>query len=495
MRCSPLARTLVATGSLLGAVALLAAGASPTLGSCARHRPALTYRPGGADVGSGGARRLIPCRLNTGHLAMEPSFGFGRRGDIFFQTWGTSPNLPGGVPPVSGVLRSSNDGRTWKDVSPRVGGVRTHPLSFDPQLIVDPRTSRIYTVDWEGSGAPLCAALSYSDDNGRGWTTSPLACGGFDGESVAVGPPVTSHPIGYPNLVYYCTGTTLGSSPPLSTPECSKSLDGGLTFVPTGEPPFPLTGADDLFGPWAGNPIVGPHGTLYVPKRFAGGPELAISHNEGLSWRTTSVARNGSASEANRLAVDARGRLYYTWIAANHLPYLAVSANRGRSWKRPIPLAPRGVRQASLPVVNVTPRGKVAAAYVATTDAPLRAPDYEPCNVLLSECTDGPYAHTTWSGYLTQVNRSRTATPVLHTALVNRRAAPLFKGGCAGEGQCKAVLDFLDVEFDGRGDPWAAYVDECALRRNFQPVFNASAGRCEDGVGEGFLSHLASRAR
>jgi hypothetical protein len=495
MRSALLARTLIAGTGLVGTVALLSVGAPSALGACAPQRPALTYRPGGGDLGSRGTRELIPCRFNTGHFAMEPSFGFGRHGDVFFENWGTRPNRPGGVPPVSGVLRSANGGRTWKDVSPRVGGVHTHPLSFDPQLIVDPRTSRIYTVDWEGSGSPLCAALSYSDDNGRRWTTSPLACGGFDGESVAVGPPVTSHPIGYPNLVYYCTGTTLGSSPPLSTPECSKSIDGGLTFTPTGQPPFPLTGADDVYGPWAGNPIVGPDGTLYVPKRFAGRPELAISHDEGRSWRTISVARNGSASEANRLAVDAQGRLYYTWIAANHLPYLAVSVSGGRSWESPIPLAPRRVRQASLPVVNVTPRGKVAAAYVATANAPRHAPDYAPCNVLLADCSDGPYAHTTWNGYLTQVDRPLTATPLLHTALVNRRRAPLFKGGCAAEGQCKAVLDFLDVEFDRRGDPWAAYVDDCALRRHFQPIFNAAAGRCEDGVGEGFLTRLTPRAR
>ena len=102
--------------------------------------------------------------------------------------------------------------------------------------------------------------LSYSDDNGDSWVSSPLACGGFDGESIGTGPPVSSSPVGYPDLVYYCTGTTPASSPPTTTPICSKSLDGGLTFQPTGAPPWPVADEEaqrDTFGPWAGNPVVG----------------------------------------------------------------------------------------------------------------------------------------------------------------------------------------------------------------------------------------------
>jgi hypothetical protein len=482
----------VACAGLLGTLALIAMRAPAATARCASSRAAITYRPGGPEL----ARhrpKLVPCRFNTEAISMEPSFAFRRSGRIFFQAWGTDQSQPGGVPPVASVLRSGDDGRTWRDVTPQIAGEQTHPQSFDPNLIVDPRTGRIYTVNWFGQGSPVCSALSYSDDAGRSWTTSPLACGGFDGETVTTGRPVSSHPIGYPNLVYYCTGTTPGSSPPLSTPECSKSLDGGLTFAPTGTPPFPLSGAEDVYGPWAGNPVVGPDGTLYVPKRFAELPQIAISRDEGVSWKTVAVADNGSASEANRVAADDHGRLYYTWIADDQHPYLAVSSNHGRSWGAPMDLAPRGLRRAALPVVGVGPDGTVAAAYVGTTDAPKHAPEYEPCNVHLSDCTDGPYGHTTWNGYLTQLNRPSDPSPLLRTALVNSPRSALFKGGCAPEGQCKALLDFLDVEFDNRGEPWAAYVDDCRLRRRFEPVFTVKAGRCRDGVGEGFLSRLTPR--
>src|SRR5204863_6292948 len=143
----------------------------------------------------------------------------------------------------------------------------------------DHRTGRIFSVNFIAGGSPTCAMLSYSDDNGDSWISSPAACGGFDGESIGAGPPVTSTTVGYPDLVYYCTGTTPGSSPPTTTPLCSKSLDGGMTFVPTGRLPWPVAGPDDVFGPWAGNPVVGPDGTLYVPKRFAGQPEIAVSRD------------------------------------------------------------------------------------------------------------------------------------------------------------------------------------------------------------------------
>jgi hypothetical protein len=480
-------RGSILVAALLGALALLVAHAPPAAADgCATSRPAIAYHPGGHELG---ATNLVPCGFDTGAISMEPSFAFGRHGTILFQAWKTAQANPGGLPPVASVLRSEDGGRTWQDVSPG-----THAQSFDPQLIVDPDTGRVYTVDWAGDGSALCAALSYSDDDGRDWTTSPLACGGFDGESVAAGPPVSSHPIGYPDLVYYCTGTTLGSSPPLSTPECSKSIDGGLTFAPTGMPPFPLSGAQDVYGPWAGNPVVGPDGTLFVPKRYAGRPQLAISRDEGQSWKTVSVADNGSASEANRVAVDGHGRLYYTWVADDQRPYLAESTHHGRTWGAPIDLAPRGVRRAALPVVGVS-GGKVAVAYVGSTDAPRKPAPYAPCNVHLSDCTDGPYRHTSWNGYLTELGRPKGSHPLLHTALVNPPGSPLFVGGCAPEGQCKALLDFLDVEFDGHGNPWAAFVDDCKLKRRFQPVFNAGAGRCEDGVGEGFLSRLAPRSR
>src|SRR5262249_9385871 len=126
----------------------------------------------------------------------------------------------------------------------------------------------------------------------------------------------------------------------------------------------------DKFGPWAGNPVVGADGTVYVPKRFAGQPEVAISHDEGLSWQRVLVAHNGSGGETPRMAIDAAGNAFYTWVSAAHLPFLTYSRDGGATWSAPIALAPRGLREADIPRVAAMGNGRVAVAYVGSTDSP-----------------------------------------------------------------------------------------------------------------------------
>jgi hypothetical protein len=469
----------------IGAQASLAPAQTPDP-RCDASRRAIEYHPGGpVQPGS----QLMPCRYDVGAVAMEPSFVFGNDGRILYQTWTTRPGSVGGLPPAPGVRRSDPTYSRWASVTPK--GVMAHPTSLDPYIYRDPWTRRVFTVDYLGTGVPLCSEISYTDDEGTHWTTSPLACGGFDGESIGAGPPVSSRTVGYPDIVYYCTGTTLGSSPPTTTPLCSKSIDGGLTFAPTGAAPFPLTGPNDVFAPWAGNPVVGPDGSLYLPKRWNGQPQLAISRNEGRSWSRVQVAGNGASGEATRVAVDPRsGDLFYTWTGADHMPYLSYSINRGGTWSGPVNLAPPGLRETALPRVAVSAAGRVAVVYLGSANAPGHPPYYADCNVFLSACTDGPYAGATWNGFITEIDSPMFPSPLLRTATVNPPSRPLFTGGCSADGACKGELDFLDVHFDASETAWGAFVDDCQLTRHFIPVFNAGAGPCQDGVGEGILGRL-----
>jgi hypothetical protein len=473
----------------LACVACTADAAAASTSGCDASRPAIVYRPGGRGHVPA-HKRLIPCRYDTGARALEPSLDFTRDGRIVYQAWELQSGAPGGAPPEPRVVRSDSSFANWQDISP-VG-----PLaSLDPYLMVDHRTGRLFSVNFLADGQEACATVSLSDDNGDSWVSSPVACGGFDGESVGAGPPVTSSTVGYPDLVYYCTGTTPASSPPTTTPICSTSLDGGLTFAPTGAPPWPLydEGAEgDTFGPWAGNPIVGADGSVYVPKRFAGQPEVAISHDEGLTWRRVQVASNGSGGETPRMARDDAGNLYYTWVGANHLPYLAYSRDGASSWSAPIALAPRGLREADIPRVAAMGDGRVTVAYVGSTDSSATPPFYPYCDALLSECTDGSYAGVTWNGYMTLIRNVFATPPKLQTATVNPPDQPLLVGGCSADGACKADLDFIDAKFGPAGEAFAAFVDDCALARDFTPVFGQELGSCGDFLGEGIVGRLTS---
>ena len=474
------------------AVPALGAGAVPAT-ACDQSRPAVAYGPGDRTAAVPDAGRLVPCRYDTGGRALEPSLDVTADGRVLFQEWQLRPGAPDGAPLRPSVYRSDASLSNWQDVSPPVGPV----TSLDPFLTIDHRTGRVFSVNFLADGQTNCATISHSDDDGTSWVSSLAACTGFDGESIGVGPPVSSKPIGYPDLVYYCTGTTPASSQPTTSPICSKSLDGGLTFVPTGTPPWPVvdqSAENDHFGPWAGNPIVGPDGAVYIPKRFAGQPEVAISRNEGLTWTHLQVAHNGSAGETPRMAVDARGDLFYAWAGDDHLPYLAYSRDGGRTWSAPIPLAPPGLREGVLPRPAVGSDGHVFVAYVGSADSPARPPFAEYCNVLLSPCDDANYAHVTWNGYMTDVSDVFAPHPRLQTATVNAPARPLLIGACSADGGCKAELDFIDAKVGPDGTDYAAFVDDCQLQRDYIPVFGQNMGRCGDNEGEGIVGRLVPAA-
>jgi hypothetical protein len=484
----------VITGGLVIATACgLCPATGVAAGRCESARPAIVYRPGGRGHVPGLRARLIPCRYTTGAESLEPSVSFTNGGRILFQAWELQAGTPGGVPPVPRVLRSSGSFTSWQDISP-LGPAQ----SLDPYLTVDHRTGRIFTVNYLADAQPTCATISYSDNEGESWTSSPVAgCGGFDGESIAAGPPVSSQPVGYPDLVYFCTGTVLGSGPPTTTPICEKSFDGGLTFQPTGTSPFPLYNEQaegDKFGPWAGNPVVGPDGAVYVPKRFAGQPEVAVSHDEGLTWQDIEVAHNGAGGETPRMAIDRAGDIFYAWVSARRLPYLAFSRDDGQTWSAPIAVAPRGLRQGLLPRVAATGNGRVMIAYIGSQQT--REGQYYPfCDALLEECTDGVFAGVEWNGYMTLIEDALITHPKLETGTVDPPSQPLLVGGCSADGGCKANLDFIGAEFGPEGDGYAAFVDDCTLERGFLPIFGAALGQCGDYVGEGIVGRLARGSR
>jgi hypothetical protein len=98
----------------------------------------------------------------------------------------------------------------------------------------------------------------------------------------------------------------------------------------------------------------------------------------------------------------------------------------------------------------------------------------------------------TWNGYMTRIPNALERRPKLETATVDPPSQPLRVGGCSADGACKANLDFIDMKFGPDGDPFAAFVDDCAVARDFPPIFSPQLGTCGDYEGEGIVGRLTS---
>ncbi|MDQ3957282.1 MAG: glycoside hydrolase [Actinomycetota bacterium] len=421
--------------ALTGALALVTSLPVPVAGNGdGSGGPAVAHRADGRTVTGAAALRAAPdARMfRLGHGAGEPTLGITAKGEIFVTASdGCVTSCPGSTEAVStvapggrAVYSTSDEGKTWVDVTPKAGDeVPTHVLTLDPYVYVDEATSRVFDIDL----TVVCSILSFSDDAGDSWISNPLACGEpvNDHQTVFAGPPVKSPTVGYENILYYCF-----NHPGFT--KCSKSLDGGITFVPTANiSPPDCSGLN-------GHGVAGRDGTIYVPMASScGAPTLAISRDEADTWETVRVAPMGAAGGDPSVAIDRQGNLYYLFVeAGTRLPHLTVSTDGGKRWSDPIMVGAPGVEAANLATLDVGDAGNVAIAYYGTTGG------------------------GTWNGYLSIGRGVLGGSPFFYSGPINDPAEPLKVGEC-GPGRCGRVLDFIDVEIAPNGRAWGSYVDAC----------------------------------
>ena len=462
----------------LSAVAVLALIAMGGLSVDAGPRkrptgPVLSHRVDGGKAAPSGVRVE---NIKVWDHAGEPTLGVNPGGDVFYaainlrgEQNGAGPSLPNQVH----LFSSEDSGATWKDVSPMVGPARAHTVSLDPYVFVDELpdgdNARIFNIDL----TVACSYLSFSDDKGASWTTNPLACGRpvNDHQTLFAGPPVTSSPIGYAHNVYYCWNDVGSSS-------CSKSIDGGITFAPTGSPAF--TGYENgLCGGLHGHGVVGKDGTVYIPKEHCGVPSLAISKDEGLTWDRAIVSKKllsiADALLDPSVAVDDKGNLYYVYVAAkDHLPYLSYSRDGGKSWSKPVMIGVPGLKEVNIPTIDAGDPGKVAIAYMGSTNVKITKDE--------EGNTERNRESASWNAYLAASVNVFADNPVIISAQVNESSDPVKRRNC-GPGRCGAVFDFIDVVISPDGTPWAAFVDACI------DVCSGPTGIADFGD-EAFVGHL-----
>ena len=398
-------RIVLAFAASLAALATSASSAvakKPSqLPGCDSSRPAVAHFGGAVRARPGSPASVpIPCRTFVGTTSEAASIGLTRSGDVLY-----APLLDNISPPPQNtlqgpewVVRSDDLGQTWTKLDS--GGPTTSGL-VPPWMTVDPRTHRI----WFATALPsLCGArISWSDDDGDTWQTNPsVGCPAQGGEKLLEGPPPPggARPVGYPHVVYYCANDI---DPLPGKLYCYKSLDGGTTFSFTGgfSDPARPPGCEERHPSRPG--VAGPDGVLYFPTTLCGSLGLAISRDEGATWRFSSIVDSGFEDiYTGGTAVDRHGNLYFAWIGPGTLPFLSVSTDRGASWRAPIMLAAPGVQSVRRIAVAVRKRGQVAIAYPGTTDG----------------------EH--FNGYITESRNVLIGRPRFWSAPVNDPAEPLI---------------------------------------------------------------------
>lgn len=383
----------------------------------------------------------VGCLTTTQWGGGEPTVGLTSKGNLFLYPAWDNPSM---VPPAPGqfvgglgLARSTDEGATWTRHLSMVGPVNWHAYTADPFMYVDPATDRIFMEDL--MVPPFnCSNLSFSDDEGLTWTQTLGGCLVWDHVSYGSGKPVTSRPTGYPNVVYRCAITYVMTTLASFASGCQKTLDGGRTWQPPGEPAF-LFGPD---GPYAPSTCHGAHGHItvdlrgwvWLPRGWCGDPYVAVSKDEGATWTRHMIHDEPMAGHDGNIAVDANGVAYYFWINRDALPYLSVSRDDGKTWSEPRNVAPPGVTATGMPNLEAGGAGKIAISYLANL-----------------ESASGVHAVMT-VGYGVD-----TDEPVFQSVFANPPDKSVANGNCRGT--CPGQADFLGLAIGPDGTPWMSVMN------------------------------------
>jgi hypothetical protein len=387
-----------------------------------------------------GARMVLRVTTTSGP-ASEPTVGVNRRGVAFVAGAGFDGTIP--IIGHSHLYRQMLSGEQWQQLDP--GAVSQYAFDpgndLDPYVYVEPDTGRVFFAPLAGAGT----YLNWSDDEGATWSSSFISAVGVNDHQTLVaaaprpgaGAPQPSDPK-FPKVLYYCVNAVY-SDP------CSRSSDGGRTFVPVGdayygtEPTVPGC-ASALMGQLAADG----EGRIFLPSGHCGYPELAVSEDNGITWTRSFVSTSITASDTHTgVAADRAGNLYYAWYDATyHHAFLATSTDHGRTWSKPLDVTPPGVHETNFPAVAAGDPGHVALTFPGTT-ADDRGDKFRP-----------------WDAYVVASSDALDTDPTFEASIFNDPRDPIHRGNC--NGRCGGLFDFVKVIVSPHdGAFWAAVGDDC----------------------------------
>ena len=254
----------------------------------------------------------------------------------------------------------------WEDKS-----APNNATSLDPILFTDhgynnqnPAVGR--TIVSELTGQDSLSA--YTDDDGDNWIPSQGGGipSGVDHQTIGAGPyhaPLV--PTVYPHAIYYC-------SQDAAVIFCARSDDGGLTFGP-GLPAYNLTQCTNLHG----HVKVAPDGTVYLPNRSCGNQQgLVVSEDNGITFNVHSIPGTTGSADDPAVAVgrgdktNGTGRLYEAFASGNTIAGVAVSDDRGLTWKNVVDVGSLvGIKAAAFPAIVAGDDDRAAFAFYGSTSA------------------------------------------------------------------------------------------------------------------------------
>jgi hypothetical protein len=186
-------------------------------------------------------------------------------------------------------------------------------------------------------------------------------------------------------------------------------------------------------------PVVGSDGTVYQPLTCQLADYLAISRDEGSTYKFVRVrgAPTGGVDSGPllALAVDHADNLYGLWQQGG-LIYLIASRDHGTTWSRPLMVAAPGVKTVSMPALSAGAAGHVAITYYASADASAQK----------------------LTAYITQTADALDPQPLFYSGAMNDPSAPIFQDYGATDAP---RADFIGGSYDAAGTSfWAGVVKQ-----------------------------------